>query len=236
MMKLIKSTAPFWSVGIAIVTILVLILFFIPAYNISQSVGNAFGTSVGEAVGTAIGSYNGLTQDYWVGLNEGKGQGLSADDTEVTDITSIIQETEKLQVLVARVTLDVSHEVGDKYAAIYLLRGEAIFTVDLSGAQIDNDLNIVMIPQPEVHLDFDESEVEKIAEWQTKFFDSSTKDGYTAYMNSIEQSKENATEFIANYDELIAQAQGAAKKQVQMLVMNMTGKSVSVLFSTGGQG
>lgn len=234
MIKLIKSTAPIWSVGIAIVVFLVLILFVIPVYDNSRSVGNAFGTSVGEVVGTAIGSYNGLTQDYWVGLNEGKEQGLSAGDTEVTDITSVIQGTGKLQVLVARVTLDVSHEVGDKYAAIYLLRGEAIFTVDLSGAHIDNDLNII-IPHPEVHLDFDESETEKIAEWQTLFFNGSTDDGYTAYMNSIEQSRENAMEYIANYDELIAQAQEAAKKQVQMLVMNMTGKSVSVSFSTGGQ-
>lgn len=235
MKKLIKSTAPIWSVGIAIVVFLVLILFVIPAYNNSQSIGNAFGTSVGEAVGTAIGSYNGITQDYWEGWDEGKEQGLSADDTEVTDITSIIRGTGKLQILVAKVALDVSHEVGDKYAAIYLLRGEAIFTVDLSGAQIDNDMNIVMIPQPEVHLDFDESEVEKIAEWQTCFFDGSTEDGYTAYMNSIEQSREHAKESIANYDELIAQAQEAAKKQVQMLVMNMTGKSVSVSFLMGGQ-
>ena len=235
-LKLIKAAAPILSVGIAIAAVLMLIMYFKPMYDGAQTTGTALGTSAGEIVGTALGSLNGITY-YREGWDAGKEQGLSAEDTESTIITHIIQGTGNLQVLVAGVTLDVSHEVGDKYAAIYLLRGEAVFMVNLNEAQIDIDQNTVtvMIPLPEVRLTVDETEVEKIAEWQTKFFNGSTDDGYIAYMNSIEQSKEAVAESISNYDELRKQAQEAAKEQVKMLVENMTGKEVNVSIFPGGE-
>lgn len=233
--RLIKLMTPMLVVGIAVAAILVLLLFFKPLHDNAQATGNAVGTSVGKFVGTAVGSYQGYTQDYGEGKKEGKKQGLSAEDTEITDISGIIHGTGDLQVLVAGVAFDNFHEVGDKYAAIYLLRGEAIFTVDLGKATIDNDQTTVMIPFPKVRLNIDETEVEKIAEWQTTFFNGSTEDGYKAYMNSVQQIRENAEEYMANYDELQIQAQEAAKEQVRMLVKDMTGKNVNVLFYVGGE-
>ena len=233
--RLIKLMTPMLAVGIAIAAILALILFFKPLHDDAQATGNAVGTSVGKFVGTAVGSYQGYTQDYGEGKKEGEKQGLSAEDTEITDISRIIHGTGDLQVLVAGVALDNFHEVGEKYAAMYLLRGEAIFTVDLGQATIDDDQTTVMIPFPKVQLNIDETEVEKIAEWQKNFFNGSGEDGYTAYMNSIKQIRENTEEYIANYDELQTQAQETAKEQVRMLVENMTGQNVSVLFYEGGE-
>ena len=232
MIRIIKDAAPVLAVGIAVVMLLALRLFCKPAYDNAQANGNALGASTGEFVGTAIGSYRGVTQDYWEGWDAGKDQGLSADDTIVSDI-SYIQEAGNLQVFVAGVEIGNFHEVGDKYAAIYLLRGEVVFTVDLSQAQMDVDQKTIMIPQPEVTLKIDDAEVEKIKEWQAFFFNGSTEDGYTTYMNSIGQIEENAEESIANYDELLTQAQEAAKEQVQRLVASMTGEDVNVLFFSG---
>lgn len=233
-LKIIKALFPILIILIAIASLLILIMFVIPRYNNAPEDGIAIGESKGMVVGTVKGSING-SFDYWAGRNEGNAQGISADDTKVTDITSIIQGTGNLQVLVAGVEFDIPHEIGDKYAAIYLLRGEATFTVNLGEAIIDENQNTVMIPQPKPTLNYDETEVKKIAEWQTKFFDGRTEEGYTAYMNSIEQSKKNISESIANYDELLTMAKEAAKEQVQMLAKNMTGKTVTVTFLPGGE-
>lgn len=235
--KILKIIVPILSVGMAIIAFLILILFIIPVYNTSQSVGNVSGTFIGDAVGTAIGSYNGITQDYRKGWDEGREQGLSAVDTEVTDISSIIQEKGDLQVLVAKVAIYDFNETGDKHAALYFFRGEAVFTVDLGEVRVDYDQNsgqyIVRIPSLKVDLNIDETEVEKKAEWQAKLFNGSSEDGYNAYINSIEQIRKNTTEYIVDYDELMAQSQEAAIKQVGMLVTNMTGKDVKVLL--GGE-
>lgn len=233
--RLIKLMTPMLAVGIAIAAILALILFFKPLHDDAQATGNAVGTSVGKFVGTAVGSYQGYTQDYGEGIKEGKKQGLSAEDTEITDISRIIRGTGDLQVLVAGVALDNFHEVGKKYAALYSLRGQAIFTVDLEQATIDEEQTTVMIPFPKVQFIIDETSVEKIAELKTTLFNGSTEDGYTEYMNSVNKIKEKTEEYIANYDELQIQAQEAAIEQVGMLVKNMTGKNVNILFQAGGE-
>ena len=246
MTKLVKEMASICAVGIAAIITLILILFFKSIYDNSRSIGNVVGEELGEMVGPAVGSFEGVTQTYWEGMKDGKRQGLSASDTEVSDMVDFssfekyILETATLQVLVARVSMEDYHEVGDKYAALYLLPGEVVFTVNLWEAQIDIDQNTVKvkIPQPKLG-DFTiyETGVEKIAEWKSTFFDGSMEDGYTAYMNSLDQIKENAEEYISNYDVLFHQAREAAKKQVQMLAetMNISGNSVSVEFLTGSQ-
>ena len=233
--RLMKSMVPMLAVGIAVVAILVLLFLFKPLYDNAQETGKIVGTTVGEFVGNAVGSYQGYTQDYGEGRKEGKKQGLSAEDTEVTDISGIIHGTGDLQVLVAGVALDNFHEVGKKYAALYSLRGEAVFTVDLEQATIDEDQTTVMIPLPKVQFNIDETKVEKIAELQSTFFNGSTEDGYAEYMNSVNQIKVKTEEHIANYDELQKQAQEAAIEQVGMLVKNMTGKNVNILFQRGDE-
>lgn len=245
MTKLKRATTPICAVGIAIIMILVLILFFKPLHDNSQSLGNDIGAGLGDLVGTAVGSFEGI-KTYKEGWEEGKTEGLSASDTEVSDIVGLsgfekyISEAAILQVLVARVSVEDLNKVGDKYAAIYLLRGEVIFTVDLGKAQIDADQDVVKlkIPQPEhSKIMIDETEVENIAEWQSLFFNGSTKDGYDEYMNSIDQIKENVEESISDYDTLFHRACEAARKQVEILVGNMIveGKTVEVEFLTGGQ-
>ena len=120
-------------------------LFFLNnVYANASEIGENLGSAAGKTVGTAIGSLQGITKGNAAGLKDGKAEGLSAKDT-TTDIMDII-EIGKLEVLVATTTIENFNSMGNDYAALYLLRGDVVFTVDLQQASFDTETDTLYIP------------------------------------------------------------------------------------------
>lgn len=189
-------------------------------YTNASEIGENLGSAAGKAAGAAIGSFQGITKGNAAGLQDGKAEGLSAKDTTI-DITDIM-EMGKLEVLVATTTIENLNKMGNDYAALYLLRGDVVFTVDLQQASFDTETDTLSIPQPMPTCYFDPVEIQKIAEYQKTFFSGSTEDGFTEYLNSLKQLENSFTDLIENYDNLLASAQTAAIHQVKQIAENMS--------------
>lgn len=212
---------------IAVVTTLLTVI--IPIHNDADEMGKQIGLVEGKAVGLVTGSYKGYTE----GDTKGKADGLKAEDTGAV-VSNRMNEIGNLEVLVAGVRLKNVHAVGNKYKALYLLAGNAVFTVDMTKVKVSTTSNgelLVVIPKPEIQLYIDERKTEKLAEWQTPFFDGSAKDGYTAYMNSMTATVEEIQNTMANYDNLMKMAQESAVNQVTFLVKSVCGNDRSVHIS-----
>lgn len=207
----------------------------------AKSIGNFLGESLGTDVGKVMGSFDALTH-YKEAYAEGKEEGLNAKDT-TAEVVSKIQELNKLEVLVASVKLNDIHSVGKEdnpdYAALYLLKGNAVFTVDLSKVEIqdrENEISI-LLPEPEMELIIDQREIEKVAEYQKNYFKGSAEDGFDAYLASMSKIDEQSEEVVANYDELIKIARESARKQVEQLVgtVSVSETNVRVEFQAADQ-
>ena len=193
----------------------------------ASSMGGGLGSSAGSLVGKAIGSLEGMTTGRVEGITAGKEAGLSAEDTEA-EIANQIQQVENLEVLVASVKLSNFHTIGNEdnpnYAALYLVNGNVVFTVDMSVAEItvqEDGLHIVL-PKPVGTLYLDDSSVEKVAEYQKKFFNGSAEDGFDAYLNTMAKMQEATEETLDNYDVLISSAREAAVNQVTLLAQSVS--------------
>ena len=222
--------------AIAASCVILFSIYLVPAANSAKELGTGVGGTAGKVVGTAVGTYDafiGGEGDYWQGRENGKAEGLSAKDTEAK-LNSIIVGTGKLQVLVVGLTLDDMHGDSDKYKALYILTGEAIYTVDLGAAQIDVEHQVIRVPRPEGRLIIDESRTEKLAEYQKKGFlsigDGSTEEGITAYINSIAQLKKEGEEKIRTDPNLLERAKTAAVNQIGELTRQITGNAYTVEF------
>ena len=200
-------------------------LAFALYYNANaESRGNIIGRETGALVGKAIGSFEGITKGREEGAAAGKAAGLSARDTEA-DIANEIRKIEKLDVLVASVKINDFHSIGEnvEYAALYLLKGDVVFSVDLSQAEIEdlgNELQVTL-PLPHGELYIDQSQIEKVAEYQKHFFSGSAEIGFDAYLNSMVKVYEASTETLDNYDVLIEAAKESAEKQVRQLALSV---------------
>ena len=154
--------------------------------------------------------------------NEAKKDALDAKDTKAV-IANQIHQMENLEVLVASVKLSNFHSIGKKtspeYAALYLVNGNVVFTVDMSTAEItvETDGLHIALPNPVGSLYFDESSVEKVAEYQKRIFNGAAEDGFDAYLNTMSKIQEVTEETLDNYDVLIASARSAAENQVTLL-------------------
>ena len=201
-------------------------------YNTNMSsLGNSIGRKTGMLVGKAIGSFEGLTKGREEGSAAGKAEGLSAKDIE-GDIANKIHEVGNLEVLVASVKINDFHSIGKdkKYAALYLLKGDVVFSVDLSRINIvanGNDIQIT-IPSPHGELYIDQSQIEKVAEYQEHFFSGSAEDGFDAYLNSMDKLNEASAETLDNYDALIKAAKESAEKQIRHLALSVAVDSYQV--------
>ena len=166
------------------------------------------------------------------GYNAGKKEGLSAKDTEL-QMKNTVDEIGKLEVLVANVKIPEYHSVGQKYAAMYLFRGSAVFTVDLTKTNIIvNNTDIqVLIPKPVAEVRIDNKETERIIHRSAKIFNGSTEDGLEAYLNTLKAVDQVSTERISNYSELSEMAKQAAKLQLQDIIKNICGNGKNITFS-----
>ena len=117
-------------------------------YYRSGEIGAGIGSGAGKLTGIAVGSYKGVTEGLEDGFSEGKAAGLDAEDI-TADITQAVREVGNLQVLAANVEIPDYHEVGKKYAALYLFRGSAVFSVDLTRASVSRTAEgevIILLP------------------------------------------------------------------------------------------
>lgn len=227
MRKFMKKIPPN-SVLIILCVLMSIVLLY--AFNLrinAASLGESIGAGSGALVGKAIGSLEGMTTGRIEGTEDGKIVGLSAEDTEA-EIADQIKQIEKLEVLVASVKLSNFHTIGKEkspnYAALYLVNGNVVFTVDMSQAEIklqENNLHIVL-PKPVGSLYLDDSSIEKVAEYQKQFFNGSAEDGFDAYLNTMSKMQEATEETLDNYDVLIASARSAAENQVTLLAESVS--------------
>lgn len=232
--KIIKNNK--WVILVFFLAISVLVLIHsIDLNNDAISTGEAIGGSTGILVGKAVGSVEGLTKGREEGFAAGKKEGLSAKDT-VSTIKNVVSECQKLEVLVASISIKNFHEIGDKsqYAALYLANGEIIFTVDLSKLEVEekSDCLEVTVPVPESKFVIDEQSIKKIAEYQTKFFNGKTEDGLNGYLNTMIELHGKVEDNIDNYEELLQDAKNSAKKKIENLVINtsLCEKDINIVF------
>lgn len=221
--------------------VLLLIAIIIAACSVffwyrSEEIGNGVGSGAGKMTGLAVGSYKGVTEGLEKGAQAGKEAGLKSDDM-TAEISGTVKEVGNLEVLVANVEIPDYHEVGKKYAALYLFRGSAVFSVDLGQASVSKTEDgevIIVLPDPTAVVNINDSETELLAEYQRKFFNGNADDGFQAYLNSLRLIDTIAVEKVSNFDMLMSMARNAAKKQVQMLAQNVCANCsrITILFRT----
>ena len=76
---------------------------------------------------------------------------------------------------------------------------------------------IILLPEPDVSVNINDSETELLAEYQRKFFNGSADDGFQAYLNTLRSIDSIAPEKVSNYEVLMDMARNSAKKQTEML-------------------
>ena len=189
-------------------------------------IGNAVGQTNGQIVGTAIGSAKGVTVGAKEGKEAGENAGTSAKDTTV-DIKGSMEALGKLEVLVAGVTLKNINKIGDTYAGLYVISGDAVFSVDLAVAEISFSQDLkdvyITIPEPDLELYLDQQSTEKLAETQHFSLSVTARDGLINYLNTMAEIERNVEDTLTNYDVLFSEAKNSAKHQVQQLAATLCG-------------
>lgn len=200
----------------------------------SVDIGDSIGSGVGKMTGLAVGSYRGVTDGLENGAIAGKEAGLNAEDTTI-EIAHVVQNVGNLEVLVANVEIPDYHEVGEQYAALYLFRGNAVFSVDLTKASISKSEDgeiVILLPNPVAVVNINDSETKLLAEYQRKYFNGKADDGFQAYLNTLSMIDSISIEKVSNYDVLMDMARMSAKKQVELLSSGVcvNCKQITVLF------
>lgn len=197
----------------------------------AQNVGTSVGEMTGGAVGVALGSADGVINGLQEGMEAGAAAGLSAEDT-TADMKESLKEVGRLEVLAAGVTLRNLNEIGQEYTNLSVINGDAIFSVDMTQAEIsfsqDGKEVYIVIPEPTMELYIDQSGTEILAEIQKPSFSVTAEDGLNAYLNSMAQTVDKVKETLANYDSLLAQAKDSALGQVRQMAETISGGRYTV--------
>lgn len=221
-MKAIKKNSVLITLSVVIGIMMIYTLYL--RMN-AASIGGSIGAGTGSLVGRAIGSFEGMTKGRVEGTEKGKKEGLSAQDTNAR-IASQLQQMENLEVLVASVKLSNFHTIGQgkDYAALYLVNGNVVFTVDMSKAETIAGIDKleITIPKPVGTLYLDDSSVEKVGEYQRKLFNGSAEDGFDAYLNTMKKMQEASEDTLSNYDALVSSARDAAEKQITLIAKSVS--------------
>lgn len=188
--------------------------------------------AIGMAAGTATGSFRGVTQGLAAGAEAGKEAGLSAEDTTVK-IGNKMTETGNLQVMLVDLTLSDIYQQGSEnnpqYAALLDIKGEGVFSVDLTQSkvvynEIEKQITIA-IPEPVFTPYLDDNTVEILAEYKPRFLDGSTINGYQGYLNSRAQIDKRLQEEMLS---MLEPAKESALKQVELLARSVCGSTASI--------
>lgn len=192
-------------------------------------------------VGIAVGSWEGVTEGLAQGYADGEAVGLSAEDTTVK-ISTKLSQTGKLQVLLLDLKLSDIYEegAGPQYAALFRLRGEGVFTVDLTQSHVVDgstpDSVIIEIPYPEFEHYLDDSALETITEYKAPLFNGTTKNGYTGWLNTRNKLDEKIQSELLAYDTLVERAEASAQKQVELLAQSICGGVSTIEVRFMGEG
>ena len=97
-----------------------------------------------------------------------------------------------------------------------------------------DDLNIE-IPEPVGELYIDQSQVEKVAEYQKNYFKGDANSGFQAYLNSMAKVQKASADTLNNYDTLMENARSSAINQIKTIANAATvnKRNVNVEFSEG---
>lgn len=216
----------FWILAIVMAAVILTVIY--PAYNKAEQLGIEGGSLLGKAAGKCIGSVEGIAVGVGAGAEAGEQEGLSAKDTEVK-IIERVRELGNLEVLNVSMKRNVINKAdGGKTCVLWSAKCEASYAVDLTKAEISND--IVIIPYPELSISFDSPE--KIAQYQKRKNTGSSINGSTEYMNSENKIRNKIQEELKNNSDLSQKAQDAAKNQVYILIKNISvnGNQINVEF------
>ena len=225
-MHMLKKLKQSTVLLLLLAALLVATVFLGYIHHRSASIGTAVGQTNGKVVGIAIGSAKGVTTGIKEGRQAGEEAGRTAEDTTV-DIKGSMEALGKLEVLVAGVSLKNINKIGKSYTGLYLINGDAVFSVDLADAEIsfsqDKKDVYITIPEPGLEVFLDQQSTQKLAESQKFSLSVSAEDGLVAYLNSMTQTVEKVKETMVNYDTLFAAAKESAKKQVNQLASTICG-------------
>ena len=181
--------------------------------------------------GTAIGSAKGITEGTQKGREDGAQEGLKAEDT-IAEIKGAMEDMGKLEVLVAGVTLKNINRIGTAYTGLFLINGDAVFTVDMAAAEINRSQDgaelSIKVPRPELNVYLDMDSTQKLAEVQKFSLTVDAQDGLTAYLNSMTQTVKKVKDTMANYDSLCLEAENSANAQIRQLVKRICGNDTLV--------
>lgn len=181
--------------------------------------------------GAFAGSWRYVTSGTAEATEEGTEVGLSAKDT-VARIDTKMTMTGNLEVLLVDFHLTDKYTHGKYYAALFGLKGEGIFSVNLEQSQTDynkekNQITIT-IPEPVFIPYLDDGSLERLAEYKSSVFDGSSENGYEGYLNTREQVEQHVQEKLYGFDIMQKQARTSALRQVEMLASSVCGNSFSV--------
>lgn len=216
----------FWILAIVMAAVILTVIY--PAYNKAEQLGIEGGSLLGKAAGKCIGSVEGIAVGVGAGAEAGEQEGLSAKDTEVK-IIERVRELGNLEVLNVSMKRNVINEAdGGKTCVLWSAKCEASYAVDLTKAEISND--IVIIPYPELSISFDSPE--KIAQYQKRKNTGSSINGSTEYINSENKIRDKIQKELKNKSDLSKKAQVAAINQVEILIKNISvnGNQINVEF------
>ena len=222
------------STAISAILIIVSVFLIVQSNKVGE-VGAEIGTDFGKAVGTAVGSMKGLTVGQLEGSKDGKELGLSAVDTKAV-LEKKFLEVNKLEVLDVEFTAHNDHKITAdkkilwyvveedyvKYAALSITKGNAVYTVDLSQAEITvrDDKGVdIWLPEPEIQVR--EGGTEMLATYQANDYTGSADDGMDAALNSAKQEYEKKKAELMNDKELMESAKHSAMKCVTQIAENV---------------
>lgn len=226
------------SIVLMMVAFIAVFGYAVPAYNHAKELGAGIGDKAGTLVGNVVGSYDGVTKGLAAGKEAGREEGESAKD--ISSVINRFSQIGNLEVLEAGIKLKDVNTLGDDYAALFLLKGVATYTVDLKNAEInviDADTIEILLAPINVEIYIDEGGTEKLAEYQKHPWSKSAKDGFTEYMNTRTETDRSIKETMMNYSALTEEAQNAAIKQIKSIAEAATGnkKEIIVSFREGEQ-
>ncbi len=219
------------SVALLIIAVVGLVGYAYPAYKNAEILGAGMGDATGTIVGKVVGSFRGITVGLEEGKEAGREEGLSAQDTE-SQIKNSFSEIGNLEVLEAGVKLNNVNTIGDDYAALYLLKGMAVYSVNLKEIEIvpqDSGTLEIFLPNVTVDLFIDETATEQLAEYQKHPWSKSTEDGFVAYMNSMEAIDQSVESTMGDYAALLEAAQSSAITQVKKIAEAATGNKKEII-------
>lgn len=222
-----KNLIPLIPFALFVAAVILYVTFIIPLIATAQEGGQAAGELSGRIAGLAVGSVEGGTRGLQQGYHEGKEEGLSAEDTtaEIANrIENNLRENGKLEVMAAKVDLSTFNEQGEKYNALFLLRGNLIFTVDFNELDVSyrNDEIIISVPPVSPDLKIDHRDTTILADVERRFFKGKAEDGFDSFMNSIAEIEARSVEEVDNYDYLKNLAEKHAIQQIREIAEAVT--------------